>query len=46
MMDKVSVFRTEEGLSEAVEKIKELRERFKQVRTQDASTIYNMELLN
>lgn len=46
MMDKVSVFRTEEGLSAAVEKIKELRERFKQVRTQDSSTIYNMELLN
>lgn len=46
MMDHVGVFRTEEGLSSAVEKIKELRERFKQVRTQDSSTIYNMELLN
>lgn len=46
MMDKVSVFRTEEGLASAVNKIKELRERFKQVHTQDASTIYNMELVN
>ncbi len=46
MMDKVSVFRTEEGLYAAVKKIEELRERFKQVRTQDSSTIYNMELLN
>ena len=46
MMDKVSVFRTEEGLSAAVKKIEELRERFKQVRTYDSSTIYNMELLN
>ena len=46
MMDHVGVFRTEEGLSSAVEKIKELKERFKQVRTQDSSTIYNMELLN
>ena len=46
MMDHVGVFRTEEGLSSAVEKIKELRERFKQVRTQDSSTNYNMELLN
>jgi len=46
MMDNVGVFRTEEGLSSAVEKIKELRERYKEVRTQDASTIYNMELLN
>ncbi|HSM23398.1 MAG TPA: FAD-dependent oxidoreductase [Anaerolineaceae bacterium] len=46
MMDHVGVFRTQEGLASAVEKIKELRERFKQVRTQDSSTIFNMELLN
>jgi succinate dehydrogenase / fumarate reductase, flavoprotein subunit len=46
MMDHVGVFRTEEGLTSAVNKIKELRERFKQVRTQDSSTIFNMELLN
>jgi succinate dehydrogenase / fumarate reductase flavoprotein subunit len=46
MMDHVGVFRTEEGLTEAVEKIKELRQRFKDVCTQDASSIYNMELLN
>lgn len=46
MMDHVGVFRTEEGLATAVEKIKELRQRFKEVRTQDFSTIYNMELLN
>lgn len=46
MMDHVGVFRTEEGLATAVEKIKELRQRFKEVRTQDSSTIYNMELLN
>jgi succinate dehydrogenase / fumarate reductase flavoprotein subunit len=46
MMDHVGVFRTEEGLVTAVEKIKELRQRFKEVRTQDSSTIYNMELLN
>ena len=46
MMDQVGVFRTEEGLSAAVEKIKELRLRFKDVSTQDSSTIYNMELLN
>jgi succinate dehydrogenase / fumarate reductase flavoprotein subunit len=46
MMADVGVFRTEEGLSEAVEKIKELRERYKQVRTIDSSNIYNMELLS
>ncbi|MBW6472221.1 MAG: FAD-dependent oxidoreductase [Anaerolineaceae bacterium] len=46
MMDHVGVFRTEEGLATAVEKVKELRQRYKEVRTQDSSTIYNMELLN
>lgn len=46
MMDQVGVFRTEEGLTAAVKKVAELRERYKQVRTQDSSTIYNMELLN
>ncbi|MDO9088395.1 MAG: FAD-binding protein [Anaerolineaceae bacterium] len=46
MMDHVGVFRTEEGLALAVEKVKELRQRYSEVRTQDASTIYNMELLN
>ncbi len=46
MMDQVGVFRTEEGLAAAVNKVAELRERYKHVRTQDSSTIYNMELLN
>lgn len=46
MMDHVGVFRTEEGLTEAVNKLKELRQRFKDVRIQDASSTYNMELLN
>lgn len=46
MMDHVGVFRTEEGLATAVEKVKELRQRYKEVRTQDSSTIFNMELLN
>ena len=46
MMEDVGVFRTEEGLSLAVERLKELRQRYKQVRTTDSSNIYNMELLN
>lgn len=46
MMADVGVFRTEEGLSDAVEKLKDLRQRFKQVRTTDSSNTYNMELLN
>lgn len=46
MMDNVGVFRTEEGLAQAVEKVKELRERFKQVKVGDTSKIFNTELLN
>jgi succinate dehydrogenase / fumarate reductase flavoprotein subunit len=46
MSDDVGVFRTEEGLSAAVEKIKELRERFTHVKVADASKVFNTELLN
>ncbi|MHB0924083.1 MAG: FAD-dependent oxidoreductase [Bellilinea sp.] len=46
MMDNVGVFRTEEGLAQAVEKVQELRERFKQVKVGDTSKIFNTELLN
>lgn len=42
----VGVFRTEEGLAQAVETIKELRERFKQVKVADSSKVFNTELLN
>ena len=46
MSDDVGVFRTEEGLASAVEKVKELRERFKEVKVGDTSKIFNTELLN
>lgn len=46
MFDKVGVFRTEEGLREAVEEIKELRERFRHVRVSDNGRTFNTELLN
>ncbi len=42
----VGVFRHEEGLAQAVEKIKELRARFKNVRIKDSSKAFNTELLN
>jgi succinate dehydrogenase / fumarate reductase flavoprotein subunit len=42
----VGVFRTEEGLSQAVEKLKTLRQRFQQVKVQDSNTVFNMELVN
>ncbi len=40
MFDKVGVFRTEEGLREAVEKVKELRERFRHVRVSDSGRAF------
>jgi len=46
MMDDVGVFRTEEGMNAAVTKIRELRERFKNVRVEDHGKIYNTDLLN
>ncbi|MGD8753874.1 MAG: FAD-dependent oxidoreductase [Anaerolineales bacterium] len=46
MFDHVSVFRTEEGMSEALEKIRELKERFKKVRVGDQGKIFNTDLLN
>ncbi len=46
MFDDVGVFRTEEGMKNALEKIAELKERFKQVRVQDTGKIFNTELLN
>ncbi len=46
MFDHVGVFRTEEGLSDAVEQLKSMRMRFKDVKIQDGSSKFNMELLN
>jgi succinate dehydrogenase / fumarate reductase flavoprotein subunit len=46
MFDDVGVFRTEEGMQKALAKVRELRERFEQVRVQDTGKIFNTELLN
>lgn len=46
MFEHVGVFRTSEGMADAVVKIRELRERFKEVRVQDQGKIFNMDLLN
>ncbi|PKO14035.1 MAG: succinate dehydrogenase flavoprotein subunit [Chloroflexi bacterium HGW-Chloroflexi-10] len=46
MSDNVGVFRTEEGLSTAVEKLKELRARYTDVRIRPSAPGFNMELLN
>jgi succinate dehydrogenase / fumarate reductase flavoprotein subunit len=45
MMDHVGVFRTEEGISKAIAKIRELRERFRNVRVDDHGRVFNTDLL-
>lgn len=45
MNDHVSVFRTEEGMQTALEKVRELKERFKHVQVTDRGKIFNTELL-
>jgi len=45
MTENVSVFRTEEGLKQADEKVRELQERYQKVRLQDRSQAYNTDLV-
>ena len=45
MMDKASVFREAKGLTAVREKLRELRQRYRQVRVQDQGARYNTELL-
>ncbi|MCS7222520.1 MAG: FAD-dependent oxidoreductase [Anaerolineae bacterium] len=46
MFDHVGVFRTEEGMRQALAKIRELKERYRHIRIQDRGRIFNMDLLN
>jgi len=46
MMDKVSVFRHQEGLEEALEKVRELKERYRQISVQDKGICFNRDLLD
>jgi succinate dehydrogenase / fumarate reductase flavoprotein subunit len=46
MNDDVGVFRTEDGMAEAVNKISELRERFKHVHVDDRGKLFNTDMLN
>jgi succinate dehydrogenase / fumarate reductase flavoprotein subunit len=45
MMDHVGVFRTEEGMQQALEKIRELQERYQNIQIQDKSLRFNQDLL-
>jgi succinate dehydrogenase / fumarate reductase flavoprotein subunit len=46
MNDKVGVFRTEESMQAALDKIAELKERFQRVQVGDRGKIFNTDLLN
>ena len=46
MFEHVGVFRVEEGMEEAVEKIRELKARFKNIQLDDKGEKFNMDLLN
>ena len=46
MMDKVSVFRQKDGLTEALDKVKELKKRYRQVAIQDKGSCFNRDLLD
>jgi succinate dehydrogenase / fumarate reductase flavoprotein subunit len=46
MFEHVGVFRVEDGMQQAVEKVQELKERFTHVKVQDRGKIFNTDLLN
>ncbi|UYN92468.1 MAG: succinate dehydrogenase flavoprotein subunit [Anaerolineales bacterium] len=46
MMDDVGVFRTAEGMTSAIEKMRELRERYKNISVDDHGKRFNTDLLN
>ena len=45
MMDKASVFRTAESLTQLRETLRSLQERYQQVRVQDRSLVFNTDLV-
>ena len=46
MFDHVGVFRTEEGMKNALATVRELKERFKNIRLEDRGKIFNTDLFN
>ncbi|MFM8321720.1 MAG: succinate dehydrogenase/fumarate reductase flavoprotein subunit, partial [Chloroflexota bacterium] len=46
MFDDVGVFRTEQGMQRALDKVRELRQRLLHVRTPDPGKVFNTELIN
>lgn len=46
MFDGVGIFRTNDGMADALQKVRDLRQRFKNVRVADNGKVFNTELLN
>jgi succinate dehydrogenase / fumarate reductase flavoprotein subunit len=46
MMEHVGVFRTAEGMQQALTKLRELKERFRNLKLDDCGKVFNTELLN
>jgi succinate dehydrogenase / fumarate reductase flavoprotein subunit len=46
MFDDMGIFRTGQGMENALKVVRELKERFRHVRPTDAGSIFNMELMN
>ncbi len=46
MFEDVGIYRSEKGMTEALDKVRELCEQFKEVRVADTGRIFNTELLN
>lgn len=46
MFENMGVFRTEEGMTHALSKIRELKERMRHVRVSDTGKVFNLELMN
>jgi succinate dehydrogenase / fumarate reductase flavoprotein subunit len=46
MFDHVGIFRTGEGMKEALDKVRELKERYQHVHVDDTGKIFNTDLLN
>ncbi len=46
MMEHVGVFRTAEGMTQALTKLRELKERYKNLKLDDCGKVFNTELLN
>ncbi len=46
MFDLVGIYRNSKGMEEAIDKISELKDRYRQIRVTDSGQIFNTELLN